>query len=269
MGDIAFPRLRAGREPFPSYMRAGAVAPLSSGIDPWGEYTVDQLYLRQFQKRGGGDIAVVPIKGSMSRDGFCNMGNEQIANILSLAATEETVSAVVLHMNTPGGTVDSTRMLAETVRDFPKPVIVQTAYCCSAGVFVASQADEIWLEEQSATEVGSIGVLMVYVNEAKALEAQGYDVQIMRADGSEQKALLNGIEPLSDSTLAEVRDSLNASRREFIGFVRRGRAGKVTSDEAFTGATFGIKKALELGLADRVGSLDAAVKRARQLAKSH
>ncbi|OZI08249.1 hypothetical protein BWI93_10300 [Siphonobacter sp. BAB-5385] len=274
MGGIIFPRLQAGKDPFPPHLIQASnsnTAPRPSLVntkDEYGDFSEDRWYLKQFQKAGGGDVAVFPIEGSMSRNGYCNMGNEQLARIVALAKNEPSIRAAVVRPNTPGGTVDSTRMLTEAFIDFQKskPLIAQTPFCCSAGYFSISNVQEIWLEDQTETRVGSIGVLAVYMDETKALEKQGLSVQIIRADGSEQKSLINGIEPLTDELKAQMKEEMNEARQEFIGFVRRGRAGKITSDEPFTGAVFKNKRAIELGLADRIGSLSQAITRARQLA---
>lgn len=274
MSGIIFPRLSAGKDPFPTYLiqasnsNSASTPHLVNTKDEYGDFSEDRWYLKQFQKAGGGDVAVFPIEGSMSRNGYCNMGNEQLARIVALAKNEPSIRAAVVRPNTPGGTVDSTRMLTEAFIDFQKskPLIAQTPFCCSAGYFSISNVQEIWLEDQTETRVGSIGVLSVYMDETKSLEKQGLSVQIIRADGSEQKSLINGIEPLTDELKAQMKEEMNEARQEFIGFVRRGRAGKITSDEVFTGAVFKNKKAIELGLADRIGSLPQAIARARQLA---
>ncbi|MCA0229890.1 MAG: S49 family peptidase [Bacteroidetes bacterium] len=264
MHDIILPRLRAGKEPLPaSYLqpRPQSMESNSSGnsID-W-----DLEDLKSYLKAGGGDVAVIPIDGAMSRYGLCGYGNEYTARILEKAQDFAKVKSVVLKINTPGGTVDSTEMLADTVKNFSKPIVAWTPYCASAGVFVASQADEIILEPSVTAEIGSIGVLMVYTDYSKYLEKEGMDVQIFRAEGSEDKALINGIEPLTDELKAEIQADLNACRKAFLGYVKRGRAGRLKSNEVFSGKMYKKEQAIQLGLADKIGSLNDAIKRARKL----
>ena len=91
------------------------------------------------------------------------------------------------------------------------------------------------------------------------------DVTIFRATGSEDKALINGIEPLTDELKAEIQTDLNACRKVFLGYVKRGRAGKLKSDEVFTGKMYKKNDAIKLGLVDKVGTLSDALKRARKL----
>ncbi|MGM9509548.1 S49 family peptidase [Larkinella sp. GY13] len=277
-------RLAQGRDPIPATIKAAA-GKSDERQERWNQRwknqseVIDELYdedgfydplrgrLYEYRKAGGGSVAVVPIEGSMARVGFCGSGgNEETARILQLAAAHPKIKGVVLKMNTPGGTVDSTRMLADVVATFSKPILVWTPFCASAGYYVASQAAEIWLEDQTVSQVGSIGVLMVYVDQSEALAREGTKITIYRADGSEKKAQINGIEPITPDQEAEIRQSLNDCRTEFLGYVRRGRAGKLTSDEAFTGEMFGREKALAHGLVDRIGSLQACIYQALQLA---
>ncbi|GAB2798798.1 hypothetical protein GCM10027275_50550 [Rhabdobacter roseus] len=265
MMDIMLPRLAAGKDPIPEhFLRAQRP---QSGIkiyDENGDFNLNAYYLREFVRDGGGDVAVIPINGTMSRYGFCGFGNERIAAILAEAERQQDVKGVVLKIDTPGGTVDSTDMLADAVRTFSKPIVAWTNYCASAGYFVASQADLIVMENSISSSVGSIGVLMVYVDRSEALEKAGLKVEIFRSEGSEDKARINGVEPLTEDLRAEIQTELNEARRSFHGYVRRGRAGKLQSDEALTGRMYKKKEALKLGLVDRLGSLGDAIQLARR-----
>lgn len=216
-------------------------------------------------------ILVLPVLGEMSRYSYWSYGNEFLAKLLESAKTDDNYRGAVLKMSTPGGTADSCALLADAVNNFrtAKPLLVQTNKCYSAGVFVASQADEIWLEDSTSTGIGSIGSLIIYENYQKQNELQGVNVEIIRADGGENKALINPFEPLTDELRAVLKDQANMARKEFVGYVKRGRVGKITNEEVFKGDTYNIKQALEFGLADKVGSLSAAIKRTQQLSKSY
>ncbi len=268
MHDVMLPRLVAGKEPIPAHLlmteerqRLAAKAHfMDEESHDW--YLQD---LKYYRRQGGGDVAVIPISGTMSRDGYCGYGNEHITKLIEVADRDSATKAVVLKVNTPGGTVDSTEMLADTVKNFSKPIVSWTPYCASAGLFVASQSDLIFLENSVTSEVGSIGVLMVYTDYSKYLEKQGMAVTIFRADGSEDKALINGIEPLTDKLKAEIQADLNACRKAFLGYVKRGRVGKLQSDEVFSGKMYKKAEAKSLGLVDQIGSLSDAIKAARKL----
>lgn len=261
MRALIGPRLEAGKDPIPANLLT-----LNPTID--AKLSRDEQWVADYFRQADG-VAVIPINGAMSRSGdYCGYGNETLMAWLNILSRDEHTVAAVLKINSPGGTVDSTRAFADTVRNFGKPIVAWTPYCASAAYYVASQCTEIVVEEQLVDAVGSIGVLMVLVDRSEALKKQGIGVQIIRADGSEDKALVNEAELVSAETMAELKATLNACRAEFVGYVRRGRAGKVTSDEVFSGKMYAAKDAIRLGLADRLGSLAVAQKRALQLAKS-
>ena len=263
MQSIVLPRLAAGKDPIPGHFKLRTQI---SAIDENGNLDINRYYLRDALRQGGGDVAVIEIEGTMSRYGYCGYGNERIVGILKAAEAEPQVKAVVLKMDTPGGTVDSTDILADAVARFSKPIIAWTNFCASAGYFVASQADQIVMENSIASEVGSIGVLMVYVDQSEALEKEGLKVTIYRADASVDKARINGLEPLTNELEAEIRASLNEASRAFNGYVRRGRAGKLKGDAVLTGKMYNKRQALKEGLVDKLGSLDDAIAMARKLA---
>lgn len=271
MERILLPRLNAGRDAIPEYLRmqhpVHVIAPENRPNAATPSYYA--AYADYYRRVNGGKVAVIPVQGAMSRYGNCSWGMEDLTGILKACDGVEDVKAVVIKADTPGGTVDATKAFADAVGGLKKPVVLWTNFCASAGYFVGSQAAEIWLEPQTVTQIGSIGVLSVYVDQSAALEKQGYKVQIIRADGSDDKAKMNGIEPLDAGTLAEQKGLLNACRQEFLGYVRRGRAGKLQSSEWESGKLFGVKDAIRIGLADRAGSLEQAINRALQLSKSN
>lgn len=272
MRRVMEPRLESGQDAIPAYLRQphpSTVMPAQearpqAGTSAYYDYCADY-----YRRINGGEVCVFAVRGSMSRYGYCSWGTEDLTALLYAAYRNEKIKAVVMQMDTPGGTVDGTKAFADAVAARNKPVVAWTNFCASAGVFVASQSDEIMLEPQTVTQIGSIGVLSVYIDQSAYLEKHGYRVQILRADGSEDKARMNGIEPLEADMLAEHKSVLNACRTEFLGYVRRGRAGRLTSKEWESGKMFGVKDALRIGLADRTGSLDQAIQRALQLSKSN
>lgn len=262
MKELIVPRLEAGKDPIPFGMLQSN-PPIDARLSRNEQYVADA-----FRNQDG--VGILPIKGAMSRNGeMCSYGNDSLMRWLDILTRDEQTRAIVLDINSPGGTVDSTRAFADAVRaaNTIKPVVSWTPFAASAAYFVGSQGRELIVEDQLVGGVGSIGVLMVLTNQSAALEKQGIQVEILRADGSQDKALVNGVEPISDQTRAELKDMLNACRNEFVGYVRRGRAGKLTSNEVFSGKMYTASDAVRLGLADRKGSRAQAIQRALQLSK--
>ena len=263
MEGIILPRLAAGFDPIPSHFKpAMAITP----YDKNGEYSRARSYLRDYLKTGGGDVAVIPVSGTMSREGYCGMGNEFIIDLLAEAAQEKEAKAVVLKGNTPGGTVDSIEIFADAIKKFPKPIVgYVNGSVASAGVFAFSQTDHIIIENSMSAAYGSIGVLMVHIDQSQALEKAGLNVRIFRADESVDKAAINGIEPLTPELMAEIKADLNDAMTLFKGYVKRGRAGKLNTEEVFSAKMYNKTDAIKYGLVDRAGSLADAIKEARKM----
>jgi ClpP class serine protease len=215
-------------------------------------------------KRNNTEIApVMEIEGPLSRHGECNLGYEDIAGMMRAAAADSKVRVIGLKVDSPGGNVDGVVEAANAIieaRRAGKKVVAWGGFIASAAYFLASQADEVWMDDQKASEIGSIGVLCVHIDQSAKLEREGLKVTILRAEGSENKARFNGIEPLTDEVLSGEMVFLKELRAEFLGFVRRGRSGKLTSNEWDKADMFRSKEAMRIGLADKVGSLGSFLK---------
>ncbi|WP_460635935.1 S49 family peptidase [Larkinella harenae] len=213
-----------------------------------------------------GRIAVLPIIGTMSRYGdYCTYGTEDYANWIIEANDDPSVSAIVLELNSPGGQVDGTEYLGEVIRQSQKPVVAWVAgMAASAAYWIASQARMIILESATSSEVGSIGVLAMHIDASQAYEKAGYKVTIVRSEGSEDKALFNSVEPLSEGVLTETKEILKAIRDTFVETVKAGRPG--ISGDVFSGKMFIGRDALKRQMADKIGFLGDAIAEADRLA---
>lgn len=211
-----------------------------------------------------GIVAVLPIVGGLRKRGsYWSLGMQDYAAILLEIAARPDVKAIVLAIDSPGGTVDGTRSLGEAVRlvNATKPVVAFADGCmCSAAYWVGSQAGVIIAEPMST--VGSIGVLSIHADFSAYLTNEGIKVTILRA--GERKAEGNPYEPLPDEVRAALEAELAAIHTAFIGAVSTARPA-LKSKEAFTGAAWLVEGA-PAGLVDEIGGLDRAVARARELA---
>lgn len=214
---------------------------------------------------GGAGIAVIGVHGPLIprslNFGFFGRvpGMDAIRAQLAQAAADPNIVAIVLDVNSPGGTYAGTPETANAVRlaNEAKPVIaVVDSLAASAAYFIASQAREIAVTPSG--EVGSIGVLAMHLDFSRQLEQEGVTPTIIRSRSS--KADLNPFEPLSDDARAALQASVMEADEEFLKAVAKGRgmtAGKVRQlvDENGLGRVVGAKRAVSLGLADRVATM--------------
>lgn len=234
-----------------------------------GSFDYAKAYLDFYRIPDEQGVAVLPLKGAMSRASswYNAWGNDFLAAMINKAAKESSIAGLVIEAFTSGGTVDSTSNLANAIYNFPKPIVAYSAYVASAGVWAISGADEIILEKQSTTGIGSIGTLCFHTDLRKKAEQAGEAISIFRAKGSPDKLKQNAYEELTDDVIIEIQQRLDASQKEFVAAVRRGRGAKITSNEAFTGKMYSGDEGIRLGLADRFGTLDDAVQRVLSLAR--
>lgn len=257
-------KLRNSKTPFSHILPAEFRAKIKSS-------SYEKAYNEYFTRAYSTDkrVLVLPVQGELSRSSYWGFGNDFFIRQINAAAKDPDYVGAVLDINSPGGTADSTPEFGQAVANFKKakPILSLTAYCGSAAYWLASQTSEVMVVDQAATSLGSIGTLLIYENYTEYLKMQGISSEIMRASASTDKARVNWIEPLSEEARAGLQAMLDACQKEFAGAVKRGRAGKITSNEVFTGKMYSADDAIRLGLADSKGNLASAVNRVLELAK--
>jgi signal peptide peptidase SppA len=215
-----------------------------------------------------GQVAVLPISGTIShRMGTMSemsggTSTERFTQWLRAAVNDPTVKAIVLDINSPGGTVDGVPELADEIykANQIKPVTaVANAQAASAAYWLASQAKELVVTPSG--QVGSIGVFGAHQDMSKALESEGVKVSLISA--GRYKTEGNPFEPLSDEARAALQDSVNAYYDQFAKAVARGRSSdpQAVKDGFGQGRMVSAQKAVKMGMADRVATLDQTLAR--------
>jgi len=195
------------------------------------------------------------------------MGSDTIASAIRAAAKDEHVRAIVLRVNSPGGSyVASDTIWREVVRARAggKPVVVSMGdVAASGGYFISMAADQIIA--QPGTITGSIGVLTGKPVLGGALGRAGITAD--RIVQGAHAAMFSSLEPFSDTEWTLVNDWLDHIYADFTAKVASGRGmtpeqvHQVAKGRVWTGAD-----ALAHGLVDELGGLDRAVAVARQRA---
>lgn len=212
-----------------------------------------------------GRIAILPMQGVLmprSRSGWFGTirGMDALRADLRTLAADPDVTAIVLDIDSPGGTVAGTVETAAEVRAAAaqkKVVAVANTLAASAAYWIASQASE-FVAVPSA-DVGSIGVMSMHVDESDFLRQMGMKVTIVRS--ARFKADVNPWEPLSDEGKAWMQQRVDEAHQWFIRDVAAGRGvtpAKVR--EAFgEGRVVSAKAAKDAGMVDRVATFDQVI----------
>jgi protease IV len=223
----------------------------------------------QSQQMSSKYTAIIPVVGTIQkRSGLCSQGTKDYAAMLDYANQDDSVNSIVMEFDGPGGSVDGTKNFADAIYNSKKPVVAYVdGMSASAHLWLTAQTKQVFVNDATTAWLGSIGTLVVHIDQTAFLEKQGMKVQIIRADKSVDKAKGNAVEPLTESDIAAYKEQLNSITETFIADVKRGRGDKLTSKEdLFTGKMYDGATAIKYGLADKIGSLKDAVKAAQKLA---
>ena len=207
-------------------------------------------------------IAIIHVEGAIVTGdiGFNTAGSGGIVKKINKARDDENVKGIVLRVNSPGGDVYASTMITNALEEFQstgRPVITSMGdIAASGGVWVTTTSEEIWAENTTLT--GSIGVYGVYPDLSPLAKWAGinYDgvsmtkageVYDVRRGMNEEvnKQFREGIENFYKDFVTKVADNREMDFSEVL---------KVAGGRIWRG-----DKALELGLVDKLGSLDDAI----------
>jgi protease-4 len=195
------------------------------------------------------------------------LGDETFAAQLEAAFRAPDVKAVVLRIESPGGSATASYHMDHTVerlkRETGKPLVVSMgSVAASGGYFMSAHADKIFANKHTVT--GSIGVVFVKPSLERLYSKLG-----VRQEDFERGDYMRGLSPARDWRAREQASADSASRRTYRTFVMRVADGrKLENFEAFAhaqGRAYMGEDALQRNLIDGIGGLDAAITEARRL----
>lgn len=195
------------------------------------------------------------------------VGGDTLAWQLREARDDDDVKAVVLRVDSPGGSVFASEVIRREVaglREAGKPVVASmSSLAASGGYYIAMDADRI--VASPATLTGSIGVFGMFPTFQRTLGKLG-----VHSDGVGTTALageFRGDRPLGDIGRSVIQQSIEHEYREFIRAVAKARDKTAEQVEmAAQGRVWAGAEAQDLGLVDELGGLDRAIEIAAELA---
>ena len=200
--------------------------------------------------------ALVNIKGEIA-DGSDASAENVVAAMR--AALEDTGSqGLILLINSPGGSpvqagiINDEIVRLKALHKKPIYAVVEES-CASAAYYIAAATDKIYVDKASI--VGSIGVLMDGFGFTGLMDKLGVERRLMTA--GENKGFLDPFSPQTDAQRKHAQTMLNHIHGQFIAVVKKGRGDRLKeTPDMFSGLFWTGQQAVELGLADELGSLD-------------
>ncbi|HHF5941683.1 TPA: signal peptide peptidase SppA [Haemophilus influenzae] len=212
-------------------------------------------------------IAVVNVEGTII-DGESdeeNAGGDTIARILRKAHDDNSVKAVILRVNSPGGSAFASEIIrqeTENLQKIGKPVIVSMgAMAASGGYWISSTADYIIADANTIT--GSIGIFTMFPTFENSIKKIG-----VNADGVSTTELANtsAFSPLAKPVQDIYQTEIEHGYDRFLEIVSKGRQlSKTQVDKLAQGQVWLGSDAFQNGLVDEIGSFNEAVNKAEQL----
>lgn len=215
-------------------------------------------------------VGIIRLHGPLMRDPdlistllFGATDINQVADAVRQAADSKEVKSILLDIDSPGGTVNGTPELAQVVADASK---LKTIYAfsagqmCSAAYWVASQCQAVYASPSA--RVGSIGVMLPFIDSAEKFRSQGLKVEVFAA-GKFKGMGTPGV-PLSEEQRALLQADVEEIAADFKEAVLA--RGRRIPDEAMEGQSFSARKAQRYNLAGVVRGRDEVMARLRSVA---
>ena len=213
----------------------------------------------------GNAIGVIKLDGTIQYDGSA-CSPEGLKELLDEAQDNDNVKAVVLRVNSGGGTATAGEEMAEYLREFKehKPVVVSSASInASAAYEISAQADYIYVAK--STEIGAIGTAMQMSDLSGLFEKLGINMEVITS--AESKDSSYGYRALTDEEREYYQDMVDKINDMFVENVALGRGMDVSEVRKLaTGLVFTGADSVANGLADAVGTREDAVAKAAELA---
>lgn len=223
---------------------------------------------QEFYQPSEDRVAIVVAKGTIY-DGKRKpgeIGGQSTAALLKQARTDKSVKAVVIRVDSPGGSAFASELIrneVDAIKAAGKPVVVSmSTMAASGGYWISSSADQIWAAPTTIT--GSIGIFGMFLTFEDSLKSLG-----LHTDGIATTEM-NGLSPFRtlDPKMGDVIQlAIEHGYDQFISLVAKHRKmTKPQVDGIAQGRVWSGKKAKQLGLVDHLGFFDDAINAAAELA---
>ncbi len=227
-------------------------------------------HIMSVQESSDPEIAVIVAQGEII-DGESvpgAVGGDSLADLIQRASEDDSIHALVLRVDSPGGSVTASEVIRKELQRFQasgKPVVISmSSLAASGGYWIAAGADKIFADANTIT--GSIGIFGAIPTLEESLSHVG-----VSTDGVGTTPLANAFRidmPMNPMAASLIQQNIEFGYRQFLEIVASGRAMDVEQVDAIArGRVWTGFDALEKGLVDGNGGLDDALQAAAEIAE--
>ena len=243
---------------------------LYAGTKDYTLYTTTELaHVERTASKAKDKVAVVYMEGNIYSESGEGIVDKQVLKQLKKIQKDDDVKAVVLRVNSPGGSADASEQIwhgVELLKEKGLPVIVSMGdYAASGGYYISCNADYIYAEPTTLT--GSIGIFGVVPNWGKLRDKVGLDIDGVSTNAHsdlEVNMVYKGMTPEEQAMMQRMIE------RGYDLFTRRCAEGRHTTQDTIKmigeGRVWLGKDAIGIGLVDCLGNIDDAIAKAAELA---
>lgn len=226
-----------------------------------GAYATQMIPSTEVAVNAGSKIAVIYAEGAIvdGSGSIETVGSDRFAEDFQELRADESVKAVVLRINSPGGSATASDVILREIllTKKKKPVIVSMGnVAASGGYWIAAGADEIFAEENTIT--GSIGVFGLLSNIQEIANVNGVTWDVVKT--GKFADIDSNVRPKTKAELAIYQQSVDKTYGLFVSKVADYRHLPVAKvKEIARGRVWSGKEAIKIGLVDRLGGLESAI----------
>lgn len=243
---------------------------LYAGTKDYTLYTTTELArVERTTSKAKDKVAVLYLEGEIHSESGDGIVDKQVLKQLKKIQKDDDVKAVVLRVNSPGGSADASEQIwhgVELLKEKGLPVVVSMGdYAASGGYYISCNADYIYAEPTTLT--GSIGIFGVVPNWGKLRDKVGLDIDGVSTNAHsdlEVNMVYKGMNPEEQAMMQRMIE------RGYDLFTRRCAEGRHTTQDSIKaigeGRVWLGKDAIGIGLVDCLGNIDDAIAKAVELA---
>ncbi len=221
-------------------------------------------------KKSENKVAVIYAVGNIvsGKSGDDNVGSETFVNAVREARLDKNVKAIVIRVNSPGGSALASDVMAREIELAKKDKPVIASYgdvAASGGYYISAGCQKIFAEPTTIT--GSIGVFGLLVNTQKMFNNK-LGITFDRVTTSQYADLAYPNRPMSEYEAKVIQQGVNRIYGDFLNVVKKGRnfTDSLAVDSIAQGRVWSGIRAKQLGLVDEIGGLDDAIKMVAKMA---
>jgi len=203
-----------------------------------------------------GSIAIIRLNGSLMKADNCgDPGMATVGRYIKQADKHPNISKIILHIDSPGGTVDGTENLADIVKSTETPIEGYVdGMACSAAAWILSACDKAWASNDF-NELGSIGILLSFTDVQGYYEKMGVKFHTITASTSPDK--VKWFQDLKEGKYENyIKEVLDPIDERFMETIKRNLPG--VKDEHLTGKVFFAKDVIGV-FVDGIKTLDQII----------